>query len=70
MSAQDRIRERLEQGAKERGAAVGRTRDPLDLLAVRFRPAEPTLEDGTLDVRALCAAWDHAYNRGLPEPRA
>lgn len=30
---------------------------------------QPRLEDGTVDVRALCARWDADANRGAGEPR-
>ena len=30
---------------------------------------QPLLEDGTVDVRALCKRWDEDANRGAGEPR-
>lgn len=43
-----------------------------DLVAPeRLYPAhgQPLLEDGTVDVRALCKRWDEDANRGAGEPR-
>ena len=36
-----------------------------------FAPSDdqPRLEDGTVDVRALCARWDADANRGAGEAR-